>query len=491
MRRYLIGIMALACFVALINVDLLSAQPVTQADSPRPRPNFVLAIADDWGWPHAGAYGDRAVQTPVFDGVADQGVLFQHAFVSSPSCTPSRGAIITGQHFWRLGGAANLWSEWPDQTFPEYPAMLGDAGYFVGHYRKAWGPGKCAAQPAGKGYKSVEAFFEARPNDQPFCFWFGSSDPHRGYEPGSGAAAGIRLDRVHRFSHFPDTPAVRNDIADYYFEVQRFDRQLGELLATLAETGELAQTIVVVTGDHGMPFPRCKTNLYDSGVRVPLAICGPGIPGGRIVNDFVSLTDIAPTFLDAAGLEVPGEMTGNSLLPILSSTASGQIDPNRDHVLVGRERHTVGQERGNRGGYPMRAIRTAEYLYIYNFFPERWPAGTPNFESAENKRAWLSDCDNGPTKTVIWEMRDTGAGRRFYELSFGKRPREELYDLAADPDQLVNVADHDDYQSVKSKLAGRLAAAMVVAADPRYLGTGETMDRAQPYLGGGGGQWPR
>ena len=248
------------------------------------RPNFVFAIADDWGWPHASALGDEAVKTPNFDAVAASGVLFRHAFVSSPSCTPSRGAIISGQHFWRLGQAANLWSEWPHRTIPEYPDLLHRSGYFVGHYRKAWGPGKFVRQPAGPRYKTPEDFFAARPRDKPFCFWFGASDPHRGYKPGSGKAAGIPLDKVHLFGQFPDTPVVRSDIADYYFEVQRFDREFGQLLKRLEEIGELDNTIVVVTGDHGMPFPRCKTNLYDSGTRVPLAIQGPGFPGGRIVG---------------------------------------------------------------------------------------------------------------------------------------------------------------------------------------------------------------
>lgn len=468
----------------------LSAQSVANSEPVGLRPNIVLAIADDWGWPHAGAYGDPAVQTPAFDSVAARGVLFQHAFVSSPSCTPSRGAIITGQHFWRLGGAANLWSEWPHQMFPEYPARLAEAGYFTGHYRKAWGPGKCEQQPAGTRYKTVDAFFQARPADQPFCLWFGSSDPHRGYEFGSGADAGIPLDRVHLFPHFPDTLVVRNDVADYYFEVQRFDRELGELLGRLKDSGEYDNTIVVVTGDHGMPFPRCKTSLYDSGVRVPLAVQGPQIPAERVIDDFVSLTDLAPTFLEAAGVEVPARMTGRSLLPLLHSTRSGQIDQARNHVLAGRERHTVGQERGNRGGYPMRAIRTTEFLFIRNYRPEHWPAGTPEYENAEFKQAWLSDCDNGPTKNEIWKIRETDAGRRLYDLSFGKRPAEELYDLSSDPDQLDNVAGLAEYRKIKTRLAEQLQSSLVLTGDPRAIGIGDQMDEVQPYLGGGGGQWP-
>ncbi len=470
----------------LLTQALGTIHPVAGDDR---RPNLVLAIADDWGWPHAGVYQDQAVATPNFDAIAEQGVLFQHAFVSSPSCTPSRGAIITGQHFWRLGPAANLWSEWPANTFSEYPQLLREAGYFVGHYRKAWGPGKFDDQPAGKTYQSPQDFLDACPAGQPFCFWFGTSDPHRGYLSGSGKDAGIALDRVHLFAHFPDTAAVRNDVADYYFEVQRFDRELGQLVKRLSDMGEWENTLIVVTSDHGMPFPRCKTNLYDSGTRVPLAIRGPGIPGGRLVDDFVSLTDLAPTFLQAAGVKVPAEMTGQSLLPLLTSKKSGRVDPTRDYVLFGRERHTVSQQKGVQGGYPMRAIRNADFLYIRNFHPERWPAGTPDYQNAELKQAWLSDCDNGPTKTALWEIRGEEPGKSLYELCFGKRPAEELYDLSQDPGQLVNVAAHPEYAIQRKTLATRLENEIRNTGDPRADPKREPLDESGAYLGGGGGQW--
>ena len=225
---------------------LRGEEPQQQTDENSPRPNIVFAIADDWGWPHAGSYGDRVVQTPNFDRVATRGVLFTHAYVSSPSCTPSRSAIITGQDFFRLGAAANLHSDWPTGRHGEYPAILEKSGYFVGTYRKSWGPGN--GQPAGQAYKSVDSFFAHRPEGKPFCFWFGASDPHRGYEPGTGKARGMDLAKVHLFGHYPDHETVRSDVADYYFEVERFDRELGGLLERLAKMGELENTLVVVTG---------------------------------------------------------------------------------------------------------------------------------------------------------------------------------------------------------------------------------------------------
>ena len=450
------------------------------------RPNIVFAIADDWGWPHAGAYGDKGVSTPAFDRLAREGVLVENAYISSPSCTPSRGAIITGQQFWRLGPAGNLWSVWPS-TFPEYPKLLAAEGYFVGSYRKGWGPGThpdTAVSPAGRIFRSPEAFFDARPDGMPFCLWFGASDPHRPYRKGSGAESGVKLEDVHLFNHFPDAEEIRSDVADYYFEVQRFDRDVGALLDLLEQAGELDNTLIVMTGDHGMPFPRAKGNLYDSGTRVPMAIRWKArIPGGRSITDFVSTTDLAPTFLDAAGLQVPPEMTGESLLEILASDKSGRVAADRDSVIFGRERHVVAQEAPNLGGYPARGIRTDEYLYIRNYKPNRWPAGTPDHERAQEPNAWLADCDNSPTKSFLWEHRNDPELKKYYDLSFAKRPAEELYDLKSDPGQIVNVAGNPEYVSIRKALAVRLAQGLVATRDPRIEGRGDLFD-SQPYLGG-------
>ena len=454
--------------------------------APEAPPNIVFAIADDWSWPHAGAYGDPVVSTPTFDRLADEGVLFEQAFISSPSCTPSRGAIVTGQHFWRLEAGAQLWSRWPS-TFAEYPALLADAGYHVGSFRKGWGPGEHPDQPdnpAGPHYETVEEFFAARSEGQPFCLWFGTSDPHRPYEPGSGVASGMDLDAIALFSHFPDAPEVRSDVADYYWEVQRFDREVGALLAAIEAMGELDNTLVFVTSDNGMPFPRAKATVYDAGTRVPFLVHWPArVPGGRRVTDFVSTTDVAPTILEAAGLPVPAEMTGRSLLALLISADTGRADPSRDHVLFGRERHVPAQEAPVRGGYPMRAIRTDDYLYIRNFLPDRWPVGTPDYDHAYIENAWLADTDNGPTKTYIWAHRDEPGGQPFYDLSFAKRPAEELYDLLRDPGQLNNLATDPSYATIRTTLAQRLLESLETTGDPRVGGGGQLWE-TQPYLGG-------
>ena len=456
------------------------------------RPNIVFCIADDWGWPHAGAYGDNAVETPAFDRIAREGVLFGHAYVSSPSCTPCRNSVLTGQWHWRLGSGANLWSDLP-VDLPVYPLLLEDAGYHAGHARKSYGPGRLDGwdrHPAGKNYPNFKAFLDARPAGAPICFWQGTSDPHRPYDLDSGRQSGIDLAKVHLFKHYPDDEVVRCDVADYYFEVQRYDTLVASVIEELSRIGELDNTLLVVTGDHGMPFPRCKGNLYDSGVRVPLAARWPAgfKKPGCTVGDFVSLTDLAPTFLEAAGVAVPKEMTGRSLLPLVKSAASGVADSQRNEIFFGKERHCPGQEEPDAGGYPCRAIRTYDYLYVRNYEPDRWPAGTPDYRRAypfrDDQRGWLGDCDNGPTKSYMVANRDRDAAHRLsYDLSFAKRPSEELYDLQSDPDQLVNVAGKPAYAKVKAELAARLSEKLRATGDPRELGDGHRFDR-YPYYGG-------
>lgn len=454
------------------------------------QPNIVFAIADDWGWPHAGAYGDPVVKTPTFDRIARDGILFQHAYVSSPSCTPSRGAILTGRYHWQIEGAGNLWSVFPDR-FVTYPELLQKAGYITGVSSKGWGPGRLASKRphhVGTRYKNFDDFMAKREKGKPFVYWLGSSDPHRGYKPGSGKASGMKLEDIKLFRHYPDSIEVRSDVADYYFEVQRFDTLVGRALAALEKTGELENTIVVMTGDHGMPFPRCKSNNYDSGARVPLAIrWGAKVKAGRVVDDFVSLIDLAPTFMEAAGLDVPrGElgMTGQSLTNIFDSTKSGRVDSARSYVLHGKERHVPGQEAPNMGGYPCRAIRTHEYLYILNIKPDRWPSGTPNYSKAAIPGAWLADCDNGPTKTYMVNNRGKDElHRRLYELSFGKRGAYELYDVKNDPDQLHNVAGDSKYDDVRVSLHDKLVKQLKATGDPRFVESKIDFDTYK-YLGG-------
>lgn len=446
------------------------------------RPNILYCLGDDWAWPHAGAYGDKVVKTPTFDRLAKEGILFTRCFSAAPSCTPSRAAMLTGQYPHRLEQGGNLWSFLP-KKYPVYPHLLEKSGYVVGSTRKGWGPGHFEAggytrNPAGPSFRNLEAFLKTVPKGKPFCFWFGSNDPHRPYEKGSGAAAGLKPDGVSVPPYWPESAVTRNDMLDYYFEVQRFDRDVGELLELLERQGLLENTIVVMSGDNGVPFPRCKANLYDGGTRQPLAVFWPKkIKPGQVRDEFINLMDLAPTFLEAAGLHPPPEMTGRSFFPLLTGE---EVYHSADAVYLERERHA--NVRAGDVSYPMRAIRTADFLYIRNFEPNRWPAGDP--QAHKDPLREYGDCDDGPTKNFIMQNQDDPAVKRIFQLCFAKRPGEELYDLRKDSCQVNNVASDPAYAGKKQSLRARLTEWMKHTADPRSLNEKDDRWDHYPYYGG-------
>lgn len=465
------------------------------------RPNILLAISDDQSWQHAGPYGTAAVDTPAFDRIAEEGVLFNHAYCAAPSCTPSRSAVTTGQEIWRLEEGGLLFGTLP-QKFPVYTDLLEDAGYHVGYTGPGWKPGSVRAggrtrNPCGRAYSqkrlgqtskgiskldyaaNFKDFLQEGKKDQPFAFWFGASEAHRPYQRGIGRQSGKSLQEAEVPSFLPDLPAVRNDMLDYYAEIEWFDQALGQMLAVLEADGALENTIVVVTSDNGMPFPRAKANLYDFGTRVPLAIrWGAQVPGGRVVEDFVSLTDLAPTFLEAAGLTPPGQMTGRSLVNLLTSCRSSRVEDDRNQVVTAFERHTWCRKNG--APYPMRAIRTHDYLYIQNYRPDRWPAGAPDFRSPH--QGIYGDVDRSPTRRYMIENAEDPYIEPFFRLGFGKRPAEELYVVDQDPGQINNVAAAPSYERAKRKLQGRLETYLKKTHDPRMAGEAPWAD--YPYYWG-------
>lgn len=445
--------------------------PPPAASKPKAaHPNILFLMADDWSWPHAGALGDAVVRTPTFDRIVREGVLFENAFVASPSCTPSRHAVVSGQYHWRLGEGVNLGGSLPADV-PVYPDLLATAGYHTGFSRKGAAPSEQkfrGTDPFGPKFKNFTTFLAERPDKTPFCYWYGAGEPHRPYDWQASLNSDLDLSKMRVPACLPNHETVRTDLGDYNLRVEQFDRFAGEMLAELEKRGELETTIVVMTGDNGMPFPRCKATLYDTGTRVPLAIrWGAKVKGGRTVKDFVSLTDLAPTFLEASGLAVPVEMTGRSLLSLLTSDQNGQIDPKRDHVLTGMEQHVYPN--------PSRAIRTAEFLYIRNFDPATWPTGeVKDLPTVDySKTPWPTvpgsfshNVDPSPTKQ--WMIHNPGP---LNELAFGIRAEEELFDLKKDPDQLHNVAAESDYAEIRTRISNQLAAELRAGNDPRFAGT--------------------
>ena len=463
-------------------------------------PNILFAISDDQSWAYTGANGCKIVNTPNFDRVAREGVLFTNAYSAAPQCSPSRAAILTGRYIWQLEEAGTHASSFP-KKFKVYPDLLEAAGYWVGYTGKPWAPGNWKVSgwkrnPAGPEYNQHELkelpfdgisetdyaanfkeFYDKKPAGKPFCFWYGGREPHRKYEKGSGLRVGKKLEDVRMVPFLPDYPEIRSDFLDFAVEVDWFDEQLGRMLAYLEEKGELDNTIVVVTSDNGIPFPRAKANNYEYGVHMPLAIRWPErVKGGRVVDDLVSFVDFAPTFLQAAGLPVPDQVTGKSFLNILTSDKSGRVDETRTHVLTGRERHT--HARPDNVGYPCRSIRTFDYLYIWNVKPDRWPAGDP---TGSGRPEGYHDIDASPTKTFMIRHKDEPGVKKYFRLGFGKRPEEELYDMKNDPGCVKNLAYAPEYKEIKDKLQAQLKRELKQQGDPRMLGYGDIFESYPRY----------
>jgi len=514
----------------------LSSTTASAADQKaKDRPNIFFFFADDWGR-YASIYKsfgpNAALRTPVMDRFAREGVRFNNAHVTAPSCTPCRSSLLSGQYFYRTGQGAILQGARWDLKIPSYPLLLEKAGYHIGFTYKVWSPGTPKDAPYGgkareyasagrrfcgfsqnatkmvkagktpeaakaelcaEGLKNFEAFLAERPAGQPFCYWFGPTNTHRKWIKGSGKDLwGLEPDDLKgRMPQFlPDVHTVREDMCDYMGEVLALDRMLGLFLEKLEAIQERDNTLIVVSGDHGIPgFPRGKCNLYNLGTEVSLFAQWPGrAPEGRVVDDFINLMDLAPTFLEAAGEPVPACMTGRSIVSLLTSKENGWIDPTRDHVITGRERH-VAKARADKLPFPERSIRTRDFLYIRNFKPERWPMGTPtglndpatepSHERLENNTfVAFGDLDASPTKAWMVKQRQDPQWQMHWQLGFGKRPAEELYDLRRDPDYLKNVAQDSAYAEIRKELSQRLMDILKGTGDPRVLGDGQTFERS-------------
>lgn len=495
----------LALLQVYVWLVFLSPAVAAFAEEQEQRPNILLAISDDQSYPHTSAYGYTAIRTPAFDRVARMGVLFENAFTPAPGCSPMRAAVLTGRQIWQLEEAGTHASSFP-KKFEVFQDRLEGNGYYVGYTGKGWGPGNWRISgrnrnPAGPAFNSHNTsspegisgndyaanfaeFLEQKPEGKSFSFWFGASEPHRRFKKGIGQANGMDPKSADVPAFLPDTPEVRSDILDYCFEIQWFDQHLRQMLQMLEERGELENTLVIVTSDNGMAFPRAKANVYEYGIHMPLAICWPAkVPPGRTVADLVSLIDVTSTIYEATGTEPPARfpLSGKSLLSLLTTRKSGSVEPERQAVYSGRERHSSSRYRTL--SYPQRCIRTETYLYIRNFRPERWPAGAPrkygtggyaSEEEVVNKETGpvhggYHDIDACPTLDFLIENSEHPELSRFLHLAVDKRPAEELYNTQRDPACLVNLAHNSEYQNIRDKLRQQLIVYLSQTGDPRVI----------------------
>lgn len=456
------------------------------------RPNILFCVADDAG--HFSAYGHRWVNTPNFDRVARQGILFDNAFTCNSKSAPSRACMITGRNSWQLEEAANHWADFPVK-FVSFPEVLKKEGYMTGFTGKGWGPGIAKTvdgknrELTGKAYNKRKLvppatgickidyaanfgdFLAQRDPSRPFCFWYGAKEPHRGYEYASSKRYGKRISDIDTVpAYWPDNETVRTDMLDYAVEIEHFDRHLGKILAQLDSIGELDNTIVIVTSDHGMPFPRVKGQDYYFSNHIPMAVMwGKELKNpGRRNSDLISVIDFAPTLLDVAG--VNGEdagmqpIEGKSFMDIIRDKRNKSID--RSVMMMGKERHDVG--RPDDQGYPMRSILKGKYLYIRNYEPSRWPAGNPE--------TGYMNIDGSPTKTEIIKSRHNTSTKYYWDLSMGKRGEAELYDISKDVLCINNLYGKPEYRKIAESLEKEMTERLIRQGDPRMSGNGHIFD---------------
>ena len=467
-----------ACFSLIVMVNLNPCFAEVQ-----PPPNILFIIADDASCHFGKAYHCEWVNTPHIDQVAQEGIVFDNFYVVSAKCAPCRAALLTGRNSWQNEDAANHQNFFP-AALPVFSEVLKKNGFAVGKKGKVWGPGRATdlhgqlrdfdlpEVPAGSKatpHLAFEAFLEDRSNNQPFFFWYGSSDPHRGYESGAGQKSGKKPDDIdHVPAYWPDNDTVRNDMLDYATEIERFDSHVGEMLNVLDRFGLRETTLVIVTSDHGMPFPRVKGHTFDDAHRVPTVMRWPrGIKNpGRRISELLSFIDFAPTFLSLAGIPSDHsgmDLTGHSFVDLLDNMPTQE----RSFLLIGRERNDVYARPGSIAGlgYPARGIRSGDYLFVYNFCPERWPCGNPELG--------LKDTDGSPTKSLIM---DRGPGNKYWEHAFGKRPQEMLFNVKKDPDCVINLAANDAYAGIQERLRRTMFQELERQGDPRVLGDGHVFD---------------
>lgn len=405
----------------------LAAAPLSAQSTSRP-PNIVFLISDDHSVPDLGCYGNRSIRTPNLDRLASEGMRFNQCFVASPQCSPNRSAIFTGctPHTTSTSRLHTPMPPW-ERSFLE---DLQEKNYFVGAFRKVHQGDQFDKRWDFYGAKDVPftRFFDEAPRDRPFFLHVGFTDPHRPYREGAVTPPHDPA-RVRVPNYLPDTPEVRKDLAMYADAISRMDSECGEVLALLKERGLEDNTLVVFTGDNGMPFPGAKGTCYDPGIQVPLLVRWPGrVEAGVVRDDLIAHVDLPATWLDAAGVPKPGKMQGRSFL----------------NLLLGREykpREAVFAERNWHDNFdPIRAVRTVRYKLIFN--------AAPHFPY---RPAW--DLADSPT----WASYQAAARRgklkpELLRLLQPDRPIVEMYDILKDPDEFHNVATDPAYSQARNHL---------------------------------------
>lgn len=485
--------MRIGLVLLLTAAPVILTSPARAASARDPgRPNVLLLVAEDMG-PRVGAFGDSLTPTPNLDRLAAQGVRFDHVFTTAGVCAPSRAALITGMHQNAIGAGhmrSSNFGEAPYRAVPPpevkaFPELLRAAGYFT--YVNTKLDYQFSGVMPGTGpftvWDAESSVFDAvswrdRPDDRPFFGMYAFMETHEGglfprcCWPRSRLQLAMAL--LHLWLHrgtgdsvspgevmlppyYPDTPAIRRDVARQYENIRTMDARVGELLARLEADGLADDTIVIWTTDHGDGLPRAKRELFDSGIRVPMIVRWPeryrpeGLAPGSVDHRLVSFVDLAPQILGFAGVPAPGWIQGR---PFLAEGA-------RRYVFAARDRIDAAADR-------QRAVRDDRYKLIRNFRPGT-PGALPNDfrDHLDSMRSLRAEHEAG---------RLDAAQRRWFEA----RPEEELYDLTADPHEVHDLARDPEYADVLARLRAELDAWLAGGSDLGAIPERELAERFWP-----------
>lgn len=418
-------------FAAALAVCL---QPLQAADV-KSRPNFIFYITDDISADDFGCYGNTVVQTPHVDRLARDGMLFGQAYLTTSSCSPTRCSIITGRYPHNTG-ACELHTPLPDDRHM-FPQALKESGYYTVLAGKNH-MGSAVKQAfdvivGGKGPGAQQNWVQLlqdRPKDKPFFCWFASYDAHREWSFDDKAPI-YDPDKVNVPPFLFDGPKTRKDLADYYHEVSRSDYYLGELRKELQRQGIQDNTYIIYISDNGRPFPRCKTRLYDSGIRTPFVVFGPKVAKGTKSQSLVSVIDIAPTVLELAGVTSDPRIQGVSFTAVLKDPQAKV----RDYAFAEHNWHVYQAHE--------RMVRTGNWLYIRNAYPERLNM--------------CAEAKNNPAGGELWaQYRQGNLKPEQMDIMQQPRPAEELYNVADDPYQFRNLAADPKHAAAIQRLRGLL-----------------------------------
>lgn len=423
-------------------------------------PNILFLISDDHTAADLGCYGNTHIHTPHLDRMAAQGARFTNCSVSSAQCSPNRSSIFTGctPH---TTSTSRLHTPMPGWE-PSFLEPLKQKGYFTGAFRKVHQGNEFNNRfdyySAAKTTPFSE-FFDKLPANRPFFLHIGFTDPHRLYVPGAfhppHDPAKVRLP-----AYLPDSPEIRQDLAHYHDFIARMDAECGTIFDLLERRGLASNTLVLFTGDNGMPFPGAKGTCYDPGLQVPLLAKWPGrIQAGMTSDQLIAHVDLPSTFLDAAGLTQSKKMQGRSFLPLLT----GKSYSSREAVFSERNWHDNFD--------PVRSVRTKDYKLIFN--------AAPHFPY---RPAW--DLADSPTWASYQRLARLGKLQDHHlRLLQPDRPVIEMYHLPSDPGEFNNIADDPAHAQQKQKLLKLLSDWMHDTYDylpPAFARPGEPQGRGWP-----------